>query len=150
MAKDIFDKFNESVDLNSLKNDIANSNKKDAEFKDVPVGEYEVKLVNAEVRASSKGDPMATLWFKIVNGEYKGNTIFFNQVIREGFQINIVDDLLRSLETGLDIYFDDYRQYHNLLLSVVQECENKLEFALEYGVNAKGFNTYKITEVFDI
>lgn len=151
MAENIFEKWNKEIDVKGLQEDIQKASQgKTGNYVDVPVGEYEVKLAKAEVKATKNGDPMATLWFKVLAGEYEGQTIFFNQVITQGFQIHIVDDFLKSLDTGLDIHFEDYAQYNDLLLDVVEACDGKLEFALEYGVNNKGFNTYKITDIFEV
>lgn len=147
----IFDKWNKSVDLNGLRNDIADAsqNKGSGEYVDVPIGNYEVKITKAEVKATRNGDPMATIWFKIVEGEYKNQNLFMNQVITQGFQIHIVNNFLESLDTGLNIEFIDYDQYNNLLMDVAEKVEELgLEYLLEYG-EKKGFNTFKISEVYE-
>ncbi len=151
MAENIFEKWNKSIDLKGLQSDIEEASKnKGGNYVDVPVGTYEVKLVKGEVKATKNGDPMVTLWFEVLDGDYKGQKIFFNQVITQGFQIHIVDDFLKSMDSGVDVHFEDYSQYNDLLLDVVEACDKKLEFALEYGVNNKGFNTYKIVDIFDV
>ena len=146
----IFDKWNKSVDLEGLHKDIEEaSSNKGGNYVDVPLGNYEVKVIKGEVRATKNGDPMVSIWFEVLEGDYKGQKIFMNQVILQGFQIHIVDDFLKSLDTGLDIYFDDYKQYNDLIMDVVEEAEElKLEYLLEYG-EKKGFNTFKISEVFE-
>ena len=151
MAENIFEKWNKAVDLNGLKNDIEGaSQNKGGNYVEVPVGTYEVKLVKGEVKATKNGDPMVSLWFEIIAGEYKGQKIFFNQVITQGFQIHIVDDFLKSLDSDIDVHFEDYAQYNDMIMDIVEACDGKLEFALEYGVNNKGFNTYKITDIFEV
>lgn len=149
--KSIFEKWNKSVDLQGLKADIKTaSENQGGNFVDVPADKYEVKLAKAEVRATKNGDPMATLQFKILEGEYKGQYIWMNQVITQGFQIHIMDEFLNSLDTGVHIDFEDYSQYNDLLMDISEECENqKLSYALNYGVNAKGYKTFKIEEVFE-
>lgn len=142
-----FSKFDKQVDLEGLKKDIEDSASGD--FKEVPHGTYEVAITKLELGESRKSDPMVKVWFKIVCGEYKGSLIFMNQVITQGFQIHIVDDFLRSLETDIDIHFESYSQYNELLLDVFEAVEDKLEFALKYG-EKKGFNTFEITEVFEV
>lgn len=147
----IFDKWNKSIDLNGLRKDVeeASQNKGSVEYVDVPVGNYEVKITKAEVKATRNGDPMATIWFKIVEGEYKNQNLFMNQVITQGFQIHIVNNFLESLDTGLNIEFIDYDQYNNLLMDVAEKVEELgLEYLLEYG-EKKGFNTFKISEVYE-
>lgn len=142
-----FSKFDKQVDLEGLKKDIEDSVNND--FKDVPHGNYEVAITKLELGESKKGDPMVKIWFKVVNGEYKGSLIFMNQVITRGFQIHIVDELLRSLETGIEISFESYSQYNDLLLDIFEAIDGNFEYGLKYGEN-KGFDTFEITEVFEL
>lgn len=147
--QNIFDKWNKAVDLDGLKKDMANAAQDQKEYVDVPAGLYEVKLTKAELKASKTShNPMVSMWFKVIAGDYKGQTIFMNQIVTQGFQLNIVNEFLRSLDTGIDIEFVDYKQYSEMLLDVAEACES-LEFALDYGENAKGYKTFKITEVFE-
>lgn len=146
----IFDKWNKAVDLDGLKKDMVSASQNDAEYVDVPIGTYEVKLAKAELKASKQSqNPMVSMWFKVIAGEYKGQTIFMNQIVTQGFQLNIVNKFLRSMGTGLEIEFVDYKQYADMLLDVAEACEG-LEFALKYDENAKGFKTFEIVEVFDV
>ena len=153
MAENIFEKWNKTIDIEGLRKDVESaSNNTGGNYVEVPANDtYEVKLVKAEVRpAKTSGDPMATLQFKVQAGYYTGNSIFMNQVITQGFQIHIMDEFLASLDTGVEIEFVDYTQYNDLLMDVVEACEEQnLSFALEYGVNNKGYNTYKIVEIFE-
>ena len=142
-----FSKFDKKVDLEGLKKDIEESSSND--FKEVPLGTYEVAITKLELGESSKGDPMVKVWFKILEGEYKGSLIFMNQVVTKGFQIHIVDEFLRSLDTDIEIAFESYSQYAELLADVYEAIEGNFEYALEYGEN-KGFNTFKITDVFEV
>lgn len=142
-----FSKFDKQVDLEGLKQDIEESANND--FKEVPLGTYEVAIKKLELSESKKGDPMVKVWFKVISGEYKGSLIFMNQVITRGFQIHIVDELLKSLETDVDIHFESYSQYAELLADVYEAADGNFEYALKYGEN-KGFNTFEITEVFEL
>ncbi len=147
----LWDKFDEAIDTKGLQEDVKEAAENGTgSFKEVPHGEYEVEVNKMELIASKKGDPMVTIWFKVVSGEYKGSLIFFNQVITQGFQIHIVNELLRSMDTGLDIEFKTYKQYGNLLMDVMEEIDGQLEFALKYGEGKKGFSTYEITDVFEV
>lgn len=144
-----FSKFDKAVDLDGLKKDVEGAKENTGNYKEVPHGTYEVSVNKMELTESKKGDPMVSIWFKILNGEYKGSLIFFNQVITQGFQIHIVNELLRSMETEMAIDFESYSQYGQLLMDVHEAVDGQLEFAIEYGEN-KGFNTFKITEVFEV
>ena len=146
---DIFEKWNSNVDLAGLQQDVKDAQENNKEFEKVPHGEYEVKIDKMELKASKKGDPMVSIWFTILEGKYKKSKLFLNQVITQGFQIHIVNELLKSMGTDLAIEFVDYKQYANLLLDVAEECDtNKLEFALKYEDN-KGYDKFTITEVFE-
>lgn len=148
----IFEKFNKNADLAGLKNDIqeAKNGGGTGEFKEVPTGTYEVEIAKLELKESKKGDPMVACWFKILEGEYKGSMLFMNQVITQGFQINIVNEFLRSLGTGINVEFEDYEQYNNLLMDILEDIEGNFEYCLKYSLSKKGFAEYKITEVYEV
>lgn len=147
----MFEKWNNSIDTEGLKKDIAEAqaNGGNGEYEKVPHGEYEVKIDKMELRESKKGDPMVTIWFTILSGKYKNSKLFLNQVITRGFQIHIVNELLKSLKTDKNIKFANYQQYADLLLDVAEDCDKfGLEFALKYEDN-KGYDKFTITEVFE-
>ena len=148
--QNIFDKWNKAVDLDGIKQDIASAAEGNKEYVDVPVGKYEVKLTKAELKASkASGNPMVSMQFKVIAGDYKGQSIFMNQIVTQGFQLNIVNTFLRSMGTDIEIEFIDYKQYADMLLDVAEACEG-LEFVLDYTENTKGYKDYKILEVFDV
>lgn len=145
-----YSKFDKAVDLEGLKKDAAEAAENTGNYKEVPYGTYEVNVNKMELTESKKGDPMVSIWFKIVSGEYKGSLIFYNQVITQGFQIHLANEFLRSMDTEMVIEFESYSQYGQLLMDVHEVVDGKLEFALEYGENNKGYKTYKINEVFEV
>lgn len=154
---DIFDKWDKSIDTAGLAADIeeAAANGGQGTFKDVDPGQYEVAVNKMELKASKAGDPMVSIWFKIVSdGEFKGQLIFMNQVILQGFQVHIVNELLKSLVTEATdppvVEFKNYKQYANLILDIQEVITDNFEYALDYGKNSKGYNTFKITEVFPL
>ena len=149
MENNIFDKWNSNIDLKGLQEDVKKAQEDNREYEKVPHGEYEVKLDKLELKATKKGDPMVSAWFTILEGKYKKSKLFLNQVITQGFQIHIVNELLKSMKTDLNIEFVDYKQYADLLLDVAEFCdENNLEFAIKYEDN-KGYDKFTITEVFE-
>ena len=150
MAENIWDKFDKAVDTEGLAKDVKEAAENGGEYVEVPHGDYEGSVQKLELTASKKGDPMVTIWFKVLTGEYEGSLIFMNQVVTKGFQIHIVNELLRSMDTGIDIEFVTYRQYGNLLMDVAEAIDGNLEFALAYKEGKKGFSTYEITEVFEV
>ncbi len=145
-----YKKFNKAVDLDGLKKDIEEAKDSTYEGGEIPSGKYEVGIEKLELSESKAGNVMVVAWFRILDGQHKNQIIFMNQVINQGFQIHIVNELLRSMETDVEIKFVEYEQYDSMLAKVLKDIvKNKLEFALEYGENAKGYKTYKIIEVFE-
>lgn len=158
----IYDKWDKEIDVVGLAKDVkeveANGTKN--EYKEVPYGDYEVAVDKMELKSSKKGDPMVSIWFKIVSGEYKGSLIFMNQVVNQAFQIHIVNDILRKMTSempnsnavcsmieGFKTEFS-YKQYANLIMDIFEDINENYEFALSYEKNNKGYNTFDITEVF--
>lgn len=147
----IWDKFDQAIDTKGLQEDVKEAAVNGTgSFKEVPHGEYEVEVNKMELIASKKGDPMVTIWFKVVTGEYKGSLIFFNQVVTQGFQIHIANELLRSMDSGIDVQFETYKQYGEMIMDIAEEVDGNLEFALKYSKGKKDFSTYEITEVFEV
>lgn len=140
--------FDKLFDLEGLKKDINEASSND--YQDVPVGDYEVKIEKMELVESKKGDPMVSIWFKIVAGEFKGSLIFYNQVITKGFQIFTNNELLTSFNSGLEVRFDSYGAYDQLLSDIYAAVDGKYEYLLSYGQNNKGYKTYKINDVFNL
>ena len=149
MAQDLFAQFDKEYDVAGLQADIKEAAENGSSYEEVPDGDYEVHIHKLELKASKNNKPMVSCWFKIVDGSRKGQLIFMNQVIEQGFQIHIVNEFLRSLATGLNIEFNSYSQYAGLLKSVLDITEG-LDFALEYTHNSKGYAEFKITDVFEL
>lgn len=147
-----FSKFDKAVDLEGLKNDIkeAEENGGSGNRPEVPHGTYEVKITKLELTESKKGDPMVAIWFKILNGQFENSLIFMNQVITQGFQVHIANDFLKSLGSDYEITFESYSQYAKLLMDIHEAIDNNYEYALKYDQNDKGYNTFKIEEVYEL
>lgn len=145
-----WEKFDKMIDTNGLQKDIQEASENGGgNYKEVPLGKYEVKVDKLELSESKKGDPMVKVWFKILSGEYKNGLIFMNQVITKGFQIHIMNEFLKSLGVEREIEFKSYVQYGQLLMDILEDIDSdKLEYSLIYGEN-KGFNTFEIEEVFE-
>jgi hypothetical protein len=150
MAKEIWDEFDDKIDTEGLKKDAEEAAKNGGgDFKEVPHDKYEVEVNKLELKKSKKGDPMLSIWFKILTGEYKSSLIFYNQVMSQGFGIHNANEMLRNLDSGVDIEFTNFKKYHEMLLDVLEAIEGTLTYSLEYGENKKGYNTYKIADVFE-
>lgn len=146
----LWEKFDKAIDVEGLKKDVESAKDGNMEFKEVPVGQYEVRVNKMELTESKKGSPMLTIWFKILAGEYEGSLIFYNQVLSTGFGIHNANEMMKSFETNVDVKFENFKQYNDVILDVHESVEGKLEFALDYSKNNKGFNVYKITDVYEV
>ena len=97
---------------------------------------------------------MLSAWLRVLSdGEYAGQMIFMNQVVAQGFQIHIANDFLKSIAAGDDaptVTFESYSQYAQLIMDIAEYIDGRFEYALDYGENAKGYNTFEITEVFEL
>ena len=143
-----FAKFDRNIDVEGIKADLQNVND-DVLFDEVPHDQYEVRIKNMELKESKKGMPMVSIWFEIVAGDFKNRLIFMNQVVTQAFQVHICNNLFKSFGTGLEIKFENYVQYSGLICDLAEAIESQgLTFYLEYG-EKKGFNTFKVLEVFE-
>lgn len=151
MAKEIWEEFDEKVDVEGLKKDVKEAAENSGDYKEVPHGKYEVEVNKLELKKSKKGDPMLSIWFKILNGEFKGSIIFYNQVLTNGFGLHNANEFLRSLDSDVEIEFVNFKQYHGMLLDIYEAVNGNLEYALDYQANSKNkdFSTYEIVDVFD-
>lgn len=152
-----FEKFDEMVDLEGLKADIAAASNGggSGERKDVPHGMYEVAIEKLELTTTkTSGKPMVSCWFRVLSeGEYLGQMIFMNQVISQGFQIHLANEFLKSICVGPDaptITFESYSQYSQLIMDVAEYIDGKFEYALRYGQTPKGYDTFEIEEIFEL
>lgn len=146
----IWEKFDKVIDIEGLQKDVQEVAKNSANFREVPHGEYEVKIEKLELVESKAGDPMVTVWFKVLAGDYKGSMIFMNQVITKGFQIHIMNEFLRSLDSGYDVEFRSYSQYGQLLMDIHEAIDGELEYLLKYSEGKKGFSNYEIVDVYEV
>ena len=145
----IWDKFDKEIDIDGLARDAKEAAENGGNFKEVPHGQYEVKVDKMELKESKTGKPMLSIWFKILNGEYKNSLIFYNQVLSTGFGLHNANEFLRSLDSGIDIEFKNFKQYNDLILDVYEAIDGNAEYAIDYSEGKNGFSNYKITDVFD-
>lgn len=153
MGENIFEKFNQMMDVAGLKQDVEAAKSGGGDFVEVPKGDYEVKVVKLEIgetgeKSKNPGAPMAKVWFDILAGEYKGQKIFMNQMLTSGFGIHKMNEFLTSLETDVPVEFENFTQYGALFEEIFNEIDGKAEYQLTYGENNKGYSTYTIAQRF--
>ena len=147
----MFDKWDKAIDTEGLAKDVQEASKNSGgSYEEVPHGNYEVAVEQMELKASKKGNPMVSIWFRIVSGDRKGSIIFMNQPITQGFQIHIVNELLRMMVSKMEdapvVEFKTYNQYANLIMDIFEEINENYEYALSYKKGRNDFSTYEITE----
>lgn len=145
-------KFDKEFDNEALRDEVkeATENGGSGEYREVPTGDYEVEIEKLECTSSKKGDPMVTVWFNILEGDFEESKIFMNQLITKGFQIHIVNEFLRSLGTDNDVEFKTFSQYEELINKIFDDLDSDgLEYRLKYGKSKKGYPTFEIKEVYD-
>ncbi|AQR98134.1 DUF669 domain-containing protein [Clostridium saccharoperbutylacetonicum] len=147
----IFDKFKNGIDKNAINEAITEAKENGGGFKEVPEGTYEVAVEKMEIKETKKGDDMISIWFNILDGEFKGSKLFKNQVIKENWQLGQAFDFIFSLDTGIQptekiTSSEDFQEY---LDEVLDEINDKgFEYEVKYTINKKGFTDITITETF--
>lgn len=152
-----WNKFDKDLDLDALQEAVDEAAENGGDFPEIPNGEYEVEVVEMELKETKKGDPMMTIRFKILEGSYKNQLIFFNQVMNPsvdyfGMQVNGANTMLRDLWDAdkSDVKFESFSQYAELIETVYRDIDGQFEYLLEKGENKKGYDTYKITDIFEV
>ena len=146
----IWEKFDQTIDTKGLIDDVKAAAEGSMDFEEVSEGKYEVKVEKMELKESSKGSPMVSIWFKIIEGPRKGAIIFYNQVISTGYGLHNAKQFLKSLESGIDVEFVNFKQFNDLIMDIHEAIDGACEYVIDYGKNDKGYNTYKIEEVFEV
>lgn len=154
-------KFDKKVDVKALQEDVKAAKENDfGDRPEIPDGEYEVMITKMELKESSKKDPMLSIWFKIMAGEFKGNLIFYNGVMQPdsqwiGMQIHNNNVMLRNVWDAEDdeVKFDGFEDYNELILDIAEEVveQDNWHYQLEQTTNKKNsdFKDLEIVEVLD-
>lgn len=155
MGENMFAKFNEMFNLDDLKKDVESASSSTGDFVEVPHGDYEVSIVKLEIgktgdQSKTPGAPMAKVWFNILDGEYKNQKIFMNQMLTSGFGIHKMNEFLDSLGTGISVGFENFEQYNDLFAQIFGEIDGRAEYQLSYTANRKNerFSEYEIVKRF--
>ena len=134
-----------SKQLEEAKNNAPKSDKQ------VPAGNYIVKIEKMEVAATKDGRPMFKVQCRILEGEFKKWCVFMNRVIygtkNDANMISSVIGWLQKLEPSVDVEFKNYSQFSDLVLDVFEEVADAVELEVTY--NPDAFNSISIEEVFD-
>ena len=144
-----FSKYSKHID--EIKDEVKEAAKNGTgTFVKTKYGKYEVKLHSLEMtETKAKDSLMIKAVFKIIAGSEKGNKIWVFKVLKNGACIHFANEFLRSLGTDVDVKFEDWEQYNNMIMDVLEACNN-LEFACTYSEGKNGYDDFKIDEVFEV
>lgn len=157
----IFDKYTKTINAEELaasQKEINENASGGGDYKEVPLGTYEVEVNKLECKLSKeKKNPMVSIWFKIIAGDYKDSLIFYNGVFYEDWMRHrvvkmlsaLLDDPSHEAEINLILKSGDVNTINDFCMDVHEAVDGKFEYLLEYGQH-KGFNTYNIKEVFEV
>lgn len=152
-------KFDKKIDLEALAADVKEVEENGGgDFEPLPDGQYEVAVEKLELTESKKGDPMLTIWFKIVEGDYEGQRLFYNKVMQPqndkafGIQVHQNNDMLRALWDcdKDDVKFTGFQDYAELVLDIHEDIDGQFEYLLSKETDKNGYDQFKILEVFEV
>lgn len=149
-----FESFDKKVDKEGLIKDVKEAEKNGAsgDYPEIPTGKYEVKFDNIEVKPTKDGRPMLSVQARILEGEFKKKCVFMNRVLfgtkNDGNMIASAVGWLKNLGTDLEIEFEGYVAFSDLVLDVMEAVDGNFEYLVEYDPEA--FNTISIKEVFEL
>ena len=144
-----FKKFQHQFPAEEIKKQTEEAKKNEPQK--IPDGEYRCKVEKMELKESSKGFPMCSIMFRIVAGDLKNHCIFYNRVLagtkNDGFMMKSNNDFLDSLDSGIDVSFEDWEQYNDLILDIAEAIDAD---KLEYMVQVENDDKYTTLTVVDI
>ena len=146
----IFEIFDTDIDFDEINEAARDTRSAKTDFKEVPVGRYEVSIDNMGVKPTKNGDKlMLTAAFRIVEGPYTNRLIFMNQILNQN-TLPIAIRFLRSLKSDVEVKYDGIENFMSTVLDVLDSISNKkLEYLLDYKENDRGFKVFDIKDVFE-
>ena len=132
--------------------------------KEVPAGNYMVKIENMEVGETKDGRPMFKVQCRILEGEFKKWCVFMNRVIG-GITTTYKDDgtvkwsnekaialvmgWLENLDPSMTVEFKNYSQFSDLVLDIFEEVADAVEIDVDYDVTKFVPISFSKEDVFD-
>ena len=148
-----FSAFNSATDMAGLMEDLKKADNGESNYREVPDGNYEVKIEKCRLKMSKAGNPMVSIQFRILSGEYQRQCIFYNQTVHTGYGLHRALEFLRSLEAldENDVDFKgDFNDFRDLITDIGEAAdEAKLTYELSYSTDNKGYKVYSIESVFE-
>lgn len=154
-----FSIFDEAINNEQFKNDLKDAKENAGpELKEVPKGEYTVKLDKMEIKPTKTDKyPMFSVQMRITEGEFKNQCIFFNRKIygnkvsdkwNDAKAIQTVVTWVSALETEIKPVFVSYSGFNDVLLDIYEEVKTYDDtFIVNYDPDA--FNSIQIVDIKD-
>lgn len=148
-----FDKFDKLINTDELNKAITEAkNNPQSTTKEIPAGNYTVKIEKMELGATKDGRPMFKVQCRIKTGEFKKWCLFMNRVIygtkNDANMIASVVGWLEKLETETVPEFKSYSQFADCVLDIFEEVADAVELDVYY--DPEEFNSITINEIYDI
>ena len=145
-----FKKFNKEFPAEEMKKQMKEA-AENGGGSNLPDGEYIAKLDKMELGESSKHALMIKAQFRIIEGEHKKQCIFKNQVLtgtkNDGFMMVKAKEFLESLDSGIDVVFEDWEQFNDLVFDIAEAVqEDDLRFVIVLDTDGK----YQNMEIADV
>lgn len=147
-----FSKFDATINEAELAKQLEEAkNNPQQSGRELPAGNYTVKIEKMELGATKDGRPMFKVQCRILDGEFKKWCLLMNRVIygtkNDANMINSVIGWLQKLEPSQTVEFKNYSQFAELVLDIFEEVVDAVELDVAYDPEA--FNSIAIEEVFD-
>ena len=151
-----FKKFDAQVDVKQLAHDAEEVVKNGGgDYPVIPKGTYIVELEKLELGETKDHRPMVKAQFKILDGEYKDQRLFYNRVIfgtkNDANMIAAAVGFLNKLEPSDNVgpvTFESYSQFADLILDIAEDVINVMEYEVNYDSDA--FNSISITDAWEV
>lgn len=146
-----FKKFNQQFPADKMKKDLKEAENNSGS--NLPDGEYTCKLEKMELGESSKGALMIKAQFRITKGDHKKQCIFKNCVLtgtkNDGFMLHKANEFLESLDSGIDVSFEDWEQYNDLIMDIAEAVqEDNLTYIVQLTKNGQ-YQDFEIVDILD-
>lgn len=161
-----YDKWDNEIDMAEIEQGIEEAKEKKPQNYDddpVPPGKYDVAVVSMTIGetgslSTNPGSPKVSIAFEILNGEFEGRWIWYNQVILKGNGIHFNNEFLRSMipedpayKTMKEsiVWEKSYKKYGELLKELQPFFERNFEYSVKY--TKKGsFANFHVAEIYDL
>ena len=147
-----FKKFNAEFPADQVKKQMKEAQENNG-GSELPDGEYKIKLDKMELAQSSKGALMIKAQFRIQAGDHKKQCIFVNRVLtgtkNDGFMMIKAKEFLESLDSGIDVKFEDWEQFNDLILDIADAIkDDDLSYIAVLDTDGK-YQNFDIIDVLD-